>query len=59
LLELYLKGKQYEQNKKSCMAKASNQSKKIRRKAQSAEGQWHRSHINSAAIIAALPFLLE
>jgi hypothetical protein len=41
------------------MAKASNQSKKIRRKAQSAEGQWHRSHLNSAAIIAALPFLHE
>jgi hypothetical protein len=51
--------KQCEQNKKSGMAKASNQSKKIRRKAQSAEGQWHRSHINSAALIAALPILHE
>jgi hypothetical protein len=39
------------------MAKASHQGKKVRRKAQSAEGQWHYSHINSAAIIAALPFL--
>jgi hypothetical protein len=39
------------------MAKTSYQSKKIRRKAQSAEGKWHHSHINSAAIIAALPFL--
>jgi hypothetical protein len=38
------------------MAKASNQSKKICRKAQSAKGHWHNSHINSAAVIAALPF---
>jgi len=41
------------------MAKASHQSKKVRRKAQSAEGHWHHNHINSAAVIAALPFLHE
>jgi hypothetical protein len=41
------------------MAKTSHQSKKTRRKAQSAEGKWHPSHINSAAIIAAFPFLSE
>jgi hypothetical protein len=41
------------------MAKASNQSKKIRRKAQSTKDQRHYSHINSAAIIAALPFCMS
>jgi len=41
------------------MAKTSRQSKKTRREAQSAAGQWHPSHINSAAIIAAFPFLRE
>jgi len=38
------------------MAKASNQGKKVRRKAQSAEGQGHYTNINSAAKMAAFPF---
>jgi hypothetical protein len=52
-------GKLHEQDKKSGMEKTSNQSQKIRSKAQSTEGQWYRSHINSAALIVALPFLRE
>jgi len=38
------------------MAQTSHQGQKVRSEAQSAKSQWHRCHIFSAAIIAALPF---
>ncbi|HLX59451.1 MAG TPA: hypothetical protein VKR83_20730 [Ktedonobacteraceae bacterium] len=41
------------------MAQTSYQGEEIRVEAQGTKGQWHRSHIDSAAINAALPLFLD